>query len=142
MFLTPHPPRPLPPPWPRLQLVERDAVALDALCRRHGVRLLLLRSYGLAGYLRPCVPEQAVVESKPDSKVDDLRRVLPHCCHLCELRGNAGLVWMAWKGPRGLASMGRELSSWSAAVPAPVPYLQAGQPLARAGRLRCVCRPA
>jgi amyloid beta precursor protein binding protein 1 len=48
-------------------------VQLDLVCRQHGVRLLLLRSYGLLGYVRPSVPEQRVIESKPDSKVDDLR---------------------------------------------------------------------
>jgi amyloid beta precursor protein binding protein 1 len=56
-----------------LQLGEADAVRLDLVCRQHGVRLLLLRSYGLLGYVRPSVPEQRVIESKPDSKVDDLR---------------------------------------------------------------------
>ncbi|KAL4419001.1 hypothetical protein ABPG77_000866 [Micractinium sp. CCAP 211/92] len=55
------------------QLAEADAVTIDAICRQHGVRLLLLRSYGLMGYVRPSVPEQRIVESKPDSKVDDLR---------------------------------------------------------------------
>ncbi|PSC68884.1 NEDD8-activating enzyme E1 regulatory subunit [Micractinium conductrix] len=55
------------------QLGEADAVTIDNICRQHGVRLLLLRSYGLLGYVRPSVPEQCVVESKPDSKVDDLR---------------------------------------------------------------------
>jgi hypothetical protein len=63
------------PPTPQTeqQLGEADAVALDGVCRRHGVGLLLLRSYGLAGYVRPSVPEVRVVESRPDSKVDDLR---------------------------------------------------------------------
>lgn len=35
------------PPLP--QLGEADAEALDKTCREHGVRLLLLRSYGLLG---------------------------------------------------------------------------------------------
>lgn len=45
-------------PWPlmpcrllspshALQLLETDAINLDVICRQHGVRLLLLRSYGL-----------------------------------------------------------------------------------------------
>lgn len=55
------------------QLCETDAVTIDKICRQHGVRLLLLRSYGLLGYLRPSVPKQCIIESKPDSKVDDLR---------------------------------------------------------------------
>lgn len=46
---------------------------MDNICRQHGVRLLLLRSYGLLGYVRPSVAEQRIVESKPDSGVDDLR---------------------------------------------------------------------
>lgn len=62
-----------PPACPPLQLSEADAVTIDAICRQHSVRLLLLRSYGLMGYVRPSVPEQRIVESKPDSKVDDLR---------------------------------------------------------------------
>jgi hypothetical protein len=56
-----------------LQLCEADAVTLDKVCRQHGVKLLLLRSYGLCGYVRPSVTEQCVIESKPDSTVDDLR---------------------------------------------------------------------
>ena len=70
-----HPQRvPCPRPLPAaLQLGEADAVELDAICRQAGVRLLLLRSYGLVGYVRASVPEHRVVESKPDSKVDDLR---------------------------------------------------------------------
>lgn len=67
------PPPPAPPWLPPPQLCEADAVTIDAICRQHGVRLLLLRSYGLLGYVRPSVPEQRIVESKPDSKVDDLR---------------------------------------------------------------------
>lgn len=62
-------------PLARRQLGEADAVTIDQICREHGVRLLLLRSYGLVGYLRPSVREQCIVESKPDSKVDDLRWV-------------------------------------------------------------------
>ena len=132
----------LPRTLPR-QLSEADAETLDKTCRQLGVRLLLLRSYGLLGcvqcdagahaclpeaavpvrgcgarcccckgldprpataaglllllllladvlpmpppppppppphlpsrYVRPSVPEHPVIESKPDSKVDDLR---------------------------------------------------------------------
>jgi amyloid beta precursor protein binding protein 1 len=56
-----------------LQLGETDAVTIDGICRQHGVKLVLLRSYGLLGYVRPSVPEMCVTESKPDNKVDDLR---------------------------------------------------------------------
>ncbi|KAL4859524.1 NEDD8-activating enzyme E1 regulatory subunit AXR1 [Chlorella vulgaris] len=55
------------------QLGETDAVTIDGICRQHGVKLVLLRSYGLLGYVRPSVPEMCVTESKPDNKVDDLR---------------------------------------------------------------------
>lgn len=34
------------------QLHESDAIALDGICRAHGTRLLLARSYGLVGYVR------------------------------------------------------------------------------------------
>lgn len=34
------------------QLSETDATNLDAICRQHGVRLLLLRSYGLVSTLQ------------------------------------------------------------------------------------------
>lgn len=35
-----------------VQLSETDAVSLDAICREYGVKLIVLRSYGLLGYLR------------------------------------------------------------------------------------------
>eukprot|EP00887_Chlorella_sp_A99_P005358 scaffold1.g5358.t1 len=59
------------------QLIESDAAALDRVCREAGVPLLLVRSYGLLGFLRVCVEEHAVIESKPDSVVDDLRLANP-----------------------------------------------------------------
>ena len=43
-------PCPTPPPAP--QLSETDAVALDDICRGYGVKLVLIRSFGLVGYLR------------------------------------------------------------------------------------------
>lgn len=52
---------------------EADAANLDAICRQHGVRLLLVRSYGLVGYVRPSVAEHRIVESQPENKKDDLR---------------------------------------------------------------------
>lgn len=36
----------------QLQLAEADAVKLDEICREHGLKLILIRSYGLVGYLR------------------------------------------------------------------------------------------
>jgi NEDD8-activating enzyme E1 regulatory subunit len=55
------------------QLPEASAFALDTVCRTQDIRLLLARSYGLVGYVRNCVAEHLVIESKPDSQVDDLR---------------------------------------------------------------------
>jgi hypothetical protein len=40
------------------------------------VPLVLVRSYGLVGYLKALMAEHCVIESKPDSKVDDLRWIL------------------------------------------------------------------
>ncbi|KAG2428848.1 hypothetical protein HYH02_014260 [Chlamydomonas schloesseri] len=60
------------------QMREQDAVALDAICRATGrAKLLLVRSYGLVGYLRASLPEHRIVESKPDSQLDDLRLNAP-----------------------------------------------------------------
>lgn len=50
--LVPHMPSLLPPAFHAPQLSETDATNLDAICRQHGVRLLLLRSYGLVRALR------------------------------------------------------------------------------------------
>ncbi|XP_010522340.1 PREDICTED: NEDD8-activating enzyme E1 regulatory subunit AXR1-like [Tarenaya hassleriana] len=55
------------------QLVEDSAVKLDRICREANVMLVLARSYGLTGYVRISVKEHAVVESKPDHFLDDLR---------------------------------------------------------------------
>ena len=48
----PHMPSLLPPAFHAPQLSETDATNLDAICRQHGVCLLLLRSYGLVRALR------------------------------------------------------------------------------------------
>ena len=75
---------------------------LDGVCREHGVKLLIVRSYGLVGCLRVslrrkliaahawpaassplCVclqvslPEHLVIESKPDNSAIDLRLHAP-----------------------------------------------------------------
>lgn len=55
------------------QMPESSLVKLDEICRQHGVQLIIARSYGLIGLLRISTPEHCVVESKPDSTVDDLR---------------------------------------------------------------------
>lgn len=55
------------------QLVEDSMVKLDRICRDAKVMLLFARSYGLTGLVRISVQEHAVIESKPDHFLDDLR---------------------------------------------------------------------
>lgn len=59
------------------QVTESDALLLERMCAEGNVPLILCRSYGLVGSLRICVAEHPVVESKPDSVVDDLRLADP-----------------------------------------------------------------
>jgi hypothetical protein len=132
----------LPPPPPLLQLREADALAIDAICRQHGVPLLLLRSYGLCGYVRPSVPELRVIESKPDSKVDDLRWVTG----LLTVFGCVTLMVVLLRCVGGGASVAVwhksvQRRQWLLHGPclAAQPFqLQAEQPMAGAGRL-CGC---
>nr|VDC77112.1 unnamed protein product [Brassica rapa] len=49
------------------QLVEDSMVKLDRICREANVKLVFVRSYGLAGI----VPHY--IDSKPDHFLDDLR---------------------------------------------------------------------
>ncbi|KAK6134716.1 hypothetical protein DH2020_031542 [Rehmannia glutinosa] len=55
------------------QLVESSMVKLDRICRDANVKLIFARSYGLTGFVRISVKEHAVIESKPDHFLDDLR---------------------------------------------------------------------
>ncbi|GFP79576.1 nedd8-activating enzyme e1 regulatory subunit [Phtheirospermum japonicum] len=55
------------------QLVEHSMVKLDKICRDANVLLIFARSYGLTGFVRISVKEHAVIESKPDHFLDDLR---------------------------------------------------------------------
>ncbi|KAL8474282.1 hypothetical protein ACS0TY_030929 [Phlomoides rotata] len=55
------------------QLVESSMVKLDKICRDANVMLIFARSYGLTGFVRISVKEHAVIESKPDHFLDDLR---------------------------------------------------------------------
>ncbi|KAL6529646.1 NEDD8-activating enzyme E1 regulatory subunit axr1 [Orobanche gracilis] len=55
------------------QLVEHSMVKLDRICREANVMLIFARSYGLTGFVRISVKEHAVIESKPDHFLDDLR---------------------------------------------------------------------
>eukprot|EP00878_Enallax_costatus_P020102 GHUV01021234.1.p1 GENE.GHUV01021234.1~~GHUV01021234.1.p1 ORF type:complete len:521 (+),score=136.35 GHUV01021234.1:1712-3274(+) len=59
------------------QMREQQLLKLDDLCRSKGVKLLAVRSYGLTGCMRASLPEHLVIESKPDSQVDDLRLTCP-----------------------------------------------------------------
>ncbi|KAL8233349.1 hypothetical protein R6Q57_003127 [Mikania cordata] len=55
------------------QLVEDSMVKLDRICCDANVMLIFARSYGLSGFVRISVKEHAVIESKPDHFLDDLR---------------------------------------------------------------------
>ncbi|XP_057506691.1 NEDD8-activating enzyme E1 regulatory subunit AXR1-like isoform X1 [Actinidia eriantha] len=55
------------------QLVEDSMVKLDKICREANIMLIFARSYGLTGFVRISVKEHAVIESKPDHFLDDLR---------------------------------------------------------------------
>ncbi|CAN8285303.1 unnamed protein product [Cochlearia groenlandica] len=55
------------------QLVEDSMVKLDRICREANVMLVIARSYGLTGFVRICVKEHTVIDSKPDHFLDDLR---------------------------------------------------------------------
>eukprot|EP00775_Hariotina_reticulata_P012383 gene12383-12517_t len=59
------------------QMPEQQLLRLEELCRRQGTKLLVVRSYGLMGYMRASLSEHVVVESRPDSQVDDLRLTCP-----------------------------------------------------------------
>jgi hypothetical protein len=73
---------------------EAELLKLDSICRTNGIILVIVRSYGLVGYLRvslwPELPamggrvdsmahlqtslkEHCIIESKPDNQVLDLR---------------------------------------------------------------------
>eukprot|EP00798_Chlamydomonas_sp_ICE-L_P020768 gene20768-27592_t len=59
------------------QMREAELIILDDICRQYKRHLLVVRSYGLVGYVRPSLPEHQVIESKPDSGLDDLRLNAP-----------------------------------------------------------------
>ncbi|KAK4386251.1 NEDD8-activating enzyme E1 regulatory subunit AXR1 [Sesamum angolense] len=54
-------------------LWKTKMVKLDKICRDANVMLIFARSYGLTGFVRISVKEHAVIESKPDHFLDDLR---------------------------------------------------------------------
>ncbi|TKY66972.1 NEDD8-activating enzyme E1 regulatory subunit [Spatholobus suberectus] len=55
------------------QLVENSMIKLDRICREANVMLIFARSYGLTGFVRISLKEHAVIESKPEHFLDDLR---------------------------------------------------------------------
>lgn len=51
---------------------------MSAFCEKNNVGLIILRQYGLLGYIRVFKSEVAVIESKPaDVNIDDLRLTNP-----------------------------------------------------------------
>lgn len=54
-------------------MTEAALLKLEEICRQQKVMLVIARSYGLAGLVRLSIGEHDVIESKPDSKVEDLR---------------------------------------------------------------------
>ncbi|KAG5231963.1 auxin resistant family protein [Salix suchowensis] len=56
-----------------VKLAEDSMIKLDKICREANVLLIFARSYGLTGFVRISVKEHAVIESKPDHFLDDLR---------------------------------------------------------------------
>ena len=68
------------------QLREQDAVALDAICRGWDIPVVYAKSYGLVGTVRNSIREHRVIESKPDSVVQDFRfgRPWPELVRLAE----------------------------------------------------------
>ncbi|XP_034701395.1 NEDD8-activating enzyme E1 regulatory subunit AXR1-like [Vitis riparia] len=70
------------------QLVEDSMIKLDRICREANVMLIFARSYGLTGFVRISLKEHAVIESKPDHFLDDLRLNNPWP----ELRGFAETI--------------------------------------------------
>lgn len=55
------------------QLPEQQALRLEETCQALRLPLLLVRSYGLLGVVRPSYGELCILESKPENVVDDLR---------------------------------------------------------------------
>jgi amyloid beta precursor protein binding protein 1 len=68
------------------QLREKDAVALDAICRGFDIPVVYAKSYGLTGLIRNSVVEHRVIDSKPDNIVQDFRlgRPWPELAQLAE----------------------------------------------------------
>lgn len=59
------------------QLHESLALVLEEVCDSLGVTLVLARSFGLFGILRPCYKEHCVVQARPENSLPDLRLAHP-----------------------------------------------------------------
>ncbi|KJE88986.1 ThiF family protein [Capsaspora owczarzaki ATCC 30864] len=55
------------------QLSSKMLARVSEVCVKLGIPFLAVRSYGLIGYLRLQIGEHCVIESHPDSPMDDLR---------------------------------------------------------------------
>jgi len=58
-------------------LPEQEVRQLAAICWSANIALVVLRAWGLIGYVRVAVPEHTIIESKPDNPPDDLRLSSP-----------------------------------------------------------------
>lgn len=58
-------------------LPEAALRKLSAICWEHSIPLIVVRSYGLLGYLRIAIDEHRVVESKRENVAEDLRLFNP-----------------------------------------------------------------
>ena len=59
------------------QMCEETLTQLGDLLYRHGIPLLIARTYGLIGYTRTVLAEHRIVESLLDTQVEDLRIAHP-----------------------------------------------------------------
>eukprot|EP00667_Euglena_gracilis_P007143 EG_transcript_7209 len=59
------------------QLVEADALRLARILEESSIPLLLVRSYGLMGFLRLQSPSYGIMETFPDQQVEDYRVLHP-----------------------------------------------------------------
>ncbi|EGG14761.1 amyloid beta precursor protein-binding protein 1 [Cavenderia fasciculata] len=55
------------------KLPEQSLITLAAYLYENNIPLLIVNSYGYIGYLRIVTPEHQIIESKPDTPLDDLR---------------------------------------------------------------------
>jgi len=56
---------------------DEPLLKLSKFCWENSIVLVVTNAYGFIGYIRLCIPEHAVIESKPDNPPDDLRLANP-----------------------------------------------------------------